>query len=138
MKILIISSLYPPHVVGGAEKAAALLAEALVRHGDEVVVASLYPGSTEVVEDRNGVRVYRFPIDNFYWPFGRKKSPQPLFRLAWHLREMWNSAAARRIGKLLDAENPHVVNTHNVCGFSVAAWREIKRRRLRLVHTVHD
>jgi glycosyltransferase involved in cell wall biosynthesis len=138
MKILIISSLYPPHVIGGAEKAAALLAEALVRHGHEVVVASLYPGSTDVVEDRNGVRVYRFPIDNFYWPFGRNKSPQPLFRLAWHLREMWNSSAARRIGKLLDAENPHVVNTHNVCGFSVAAWREIKRRRLRLVHTVHD
>ena len=33
---------------------------------------------------------------------------------------------------------PDVVNTHNVCGFSLAAWREIKRRKMRLVHTLHD
>ena len=46
--------------------------------------------------------------------------------------------AARRIGKILDAETPDVVNTHNVCGFSLAAWREVKRRRVRLVHTLHD
>ena len=51
---------------------------------------------------------------------------------------MWNPVAARRIGRILDAEKPDVVNTHNVCGFSLAAWREVKRRRLRLVHTMHD
>jgi len=73
MKLLLISTLYPPHVIGGAEKAAAQLAEALVRRGHEVVVASLYPGSSEVVENRNGVRVYRLPLDNFYWPLtGRR------------------------------------------------------------------
>lgn len=138
MKILIISTLYPPHVIGGAEKAAAELAEALVRRGQEVVVVSLHPGSDEGVEDRNGVRVYRLPVDNFYWPFGRKKKPNLLYRLAWHIREVWNPVAARRIGKILDAETPDVVNTHNVCGFSLAAWREVKRRRVRLVHTLHD
>jgi glycosyltransferase involved in cell wall biosynthesis len=138
MKVLIISSLYPPHVIGGAEKAAEQLAEAMVDRGNVVVVVSLYPGSSEVVEDRNGVRVYRLPIDNFYWPFGRKKKLNRFCRLAWHIREMWNPLAAQRIGKILDAETPDVVNTHNVCGFSLAAWREVKRRKVRLVHTVHD
>ncbi|MGA7766363.1 MAG: glycosyltransferase family 4 protein [Candidatus Sulfotelmatobacter sp.] len=138
MKILIISSLYPPHVIGGAEKAAAQLAEALVHRGHVVVVVSLYPGSSEVVEDRNGVRVYRLPVDNFYWPFGRKKKPNWVCRLAWHIREVWNPVAARRIGSILDAETPDVVNTHNVCGFSLAAWREVKSRKVRLVHTLHD
>lgn len=138
MKILIISTLYPPHVIGGAEKAAAELAEALVRRGHGVVVVSLHPESTEVVTDRNGVRIYRLPMDNFYWPFGRSEKPGIFRRLAWHIREMWNPVAARRIGKILDAEMPDVVNTHNVCGFSVAAWQEVKRRKLRLVHTVHD
>ncbi|HEY6302957.1 MAG TPA: glycosyltransferase family 4 protein [Terriglobales bacterium] len=138
MKILIISTLYPPHVIGGAEKAAAQLAEALVHRGHVVVVASLHPGSNEVVGDRNGVRVYRLPIDNFYWPFGRKEKPNALRRLAWHVREMWNPVAASRIAKILDAETPDLVNTHNLCGFSLAAWREVKRRKLRLVHTVHD
>ncbi len=138
MKILIISSLYPPHVIGGAEKAAAELAEALVRRGNVVVVVSLYPGSIQVVEDRNGVRVYRLPVDNFYWPFGRKKKPNSLYRLAWHIREVWNRSAARRIGRILDAEMPDVVNTHNVCGFSLSTWREVKSRGVRLVHTLHD
>ncbi len=138
MKILMISTLYPPHVIGGAEKAAAELAEALVRRGHVVVVVSLHPRSTEIVEDRNGVRVYRLPLDNFYWPFGRAEKPNRFYRLAWHVREMWNPVAARRIGKILDAEKPEIVNTHNVCGFSLAAWREVKRRGVRLVHTLHD
>jgi glycosyltransferase involved in cell wall biosynthesis len=138
MKILIISTLYPPHVIGGAEKAAAQLAEALVRRGHVVVVVTLHPGSCEAVDEHNGVRVYRLPMDNFYWPFGRQEKPNALRRLAWHIREIWNPVAARRIGKILDAEKPEVVNTHNVSGFSLAVWREVKRRNLRLVHTVHD
>jgi len=138
MKILIISTLYPPNVIGGAEKAAAELAEALVRRGHMVAVVTLHSGSSEVVEDRSGVRIYRLPLDNFYWPFGRSEKPNIFRRLAWHIREMWNPAAARRIGKILDAESPDVVNTHNVCGFSLATWREVKRRNVRLVHTLHD
>jgi glycosyltransferase involved in cell wall biosynthesis len=138
MKVLIVSSLYPPHVVGGAEKMAALLAEAHFQHGHEVVVITLHPESEEVVEVRNGVRVYRLPLENFYWPFGRKEKTNQLYRLAWHIREMWNSRAALRIAKILDAESPDIVNTHNVCGFSVAVWREVKKRGIRLVHTVHD
>jgi glycosyltransferase involved in cell wall biosynthesis len=138
MKVLIISSLYPPHVVGGAEKAAAQLAEALVRHHHEVVVVCLHPDSKPVIEDRNGVRVYRLPMNNFYWPFGRTEKPNAFYRLAWHIRELWNSLAAGPIGQILDIEKPDVVNTHNICGFSLAVWREVKQRQLRLVHTVHD
>ena len=41
MKVLIVNVLYPPHKIGGAEKSVSLLAEALVRAGDEVVVATL-------------------------------------------------------------------------------------------------
>src|SRR5580658_2036429 len=138
MKILIISTLYPPNVIGGAEKAAAQLAEALARRGQLVVVATLSPEPGESVDERNGVRVYRLPMDNFYWPFGRKEKPNTLRRLAWHIREIWNPAATRRISKILDAEMPDVVNTHNVAGFSLTVWREVKRRKLRLVHTLHD
>ena len=78
MKILIISTLYPPNVIGGAEKAAAELAEALVRRGHVVTVVTLHPGSSEVVEDRSGLRIYRLPLDNFYWPFGRSEKPEYL------------------------------------------------------------
>src|ERR1035441_7831333 len=101
-------------------------------------MVSLHPGSNEIVEDRNGVRVYRLTVDNFYWPFGLKQKPNAVWRLAWHFRDMWNRKAARRIGRILDIESPDVVHTHNVCGFSLAVWREVKRRKVRLVHTLHD
>jgi glycosyltransferase involved in cell wall biosynthesis len=33
---------------------------------------------------------------------------------------------------------PDIVHTHNLNGFSVAAWGEVKKRKIPLVHTMHD
>ena len=108
------------------------------REGHQVSVISLHPFSEEKVEDRNGVRVYYLPLDNFYWPFSQTTKSNPLTRVLWHLREMWNGAAAKRVGKILDVEAPDVVHTHNITGFSVAVWKAVKQRKIRLVHTMHD
>jgi glycosyltransferase involved in cell wall biosynthesis len=138
MRILIINTLYPPFTVGGAERSVCLLAEALARSGDHVSVVTLHPGSEEIVERINGVRVYRLPIDNRYWPFGRARKPCSAARLLWHMRDSWNRRAAKRIARILDQEMPEVVHTNVICGFSVAVWREVKKRNMRLVHTLRD
>lgn len=138
MKVVLIGSMYPPYAFGGAEKAIATLAEALVRSGHDVVVVTLHPGHLERAEQRNGIRIYHLPLDNVYWPFTRETKPGPLMRIAWHLREVWNWKAARRVGRILDLEAPDVVHTHNIGGFSVAVWRTVKTRGIRLVHTLHD
>jgi glycosyltransferase involved in cell wall biosynthesis len=138
MRVMILSALYPPLIHGGAEKAAWQLAEALVAEGDDVAVITMHPGSEESAETLNGVRVYRIPMDNLYWPFGNKVKPSAPSRLRWHLRDMWNRRTAARVGRILDIENPEVVNSHLIIGFSPAVWREVKRRGIRLVHTLHD
>jgi glycosyltransferase involved in cell wall biosynthesis len=138
MKVLLIGTMYPPYVFGGAEKAIAMLAQALVRSGHEVVVLTLHPGASERTEERDGLRIYHLPLDNVYWPFAQQAKPSWLLRLAWHFHEMWNWKAAARVGRILDLENPDVVHTHNIIGFSVAVWYAVKRRRIRLVHTLHD
>lgn len=138
MRIVILSTLYPPIVQGGAEKAAALLAEALARSGDRVAVITLHPGREQIAETLNGVRVYRVPQDNIYWPFDARAKPPAAIRFLWHLRDAWNRKAARRVGRILDIEKPDVVHTHGICGFSVAVWKEAKKRGIRLVHTTHD
>jgi glycosyltransferase involved in cell wall biosynthesis len=138
MKIVLIGTIYPPYAVGGAEKAIAMLAEALVRRSHKVVVITLHPGELETMEEREGVRIYRLPLDNIYWPFTQQPKPKALLRLVWHLREMWNWRAARRIGRILDLETPDVVHTHNISGFSVSIWRAVKLRGIRLIHTLHD
>jgi glycosyltransferase involved in cell wall biosynthesis len=138
MRILLIGTMYPPYAYGGAEKAVAMLAQALVRSGHNVAVVTLHSGRQEKTEERNGVRIYHLPLDNAYWPFSQGTKPNRLLRLAWHLREMWNWKAAGRVGRILDLEAPDVVHTHNINGFSVAIWQAVKRRRIRLVHTLHD
>jgi glycosyltransferase involved in cell wall biosynthesis len=138
VKVVLIGSMYPPYAFGGAEKAISTLAEALVKRGHNVVVVTLYPGCLERTEERNGIRVYYLPLDNVYWPFTQATKPSPLLRIAWHLREMWNWKAERRVGRILDVETPDIVHTNNIIGFSVAIWRAVRRRNIRLVHTLHD
>lgn len=109
-----------------------------MRFGDEVVVISLHPEAEESVERLNGVRVYRLPIDNIYWPLDQKKRKAAPVRILWHLRDLWNRDAAARVGRILDKEKPDVVHTHVLAGFSVSVWKEIKERNIKLVHTMHD
>jgi glycosyltransferase involved in cell wall biosynthesis len=138
MRILMINTLYPPITVGGAEKSVCLLAEAMARSGDQVAVVSLHPEPQETVESLNNVRVYRLPMDNRYWPFGGGEKPGKVGRLFWHMGEAWNMRAAERVGRILDLERPEVVHSNNLCGFSVAVWAEVKKRKIRLVHTLRD
>lgn len=138
MKILIVTNLYPPHLGGGAERSVSLLAEALQANGDEVVVVTLEKQSHETIEQRNGVKVYRLPIDNVYW-LEESESPRTQFnRLHWHLRDIDNGRAAGRFGKILDRERPEVVHTNILAGFSASIWPEVTRRNICLVHTLRD
>ncbi|MDH2356822.1 glycosyltransferase family 4 protein [Bradyrhizobium sp. SSUT112] len=137
MKVLVVNTLYPPHVVGGAEKSVKLLCESVVRAGVEVVVVSLHPGEGTIIETLNGVKVYRLPIDNVYWPFDQKQR-SPLAKMQWHLRDVWNRAAGLRFSKVLEIEKPDVVHTNNLTGFSVALWASLRAQSLPIVHTLRD
>jgi glycosyltransferase involved in cell wall biosynthesis len=137
MKVLVVNTLYPPYVVGGAEKSVSLLCEALARTGIEVVVVSLYPGQASLVETINGVKVYRLPLDNVYWAFDQKDH-SPLLKMQWHLRDIWNNCARARLSVIFDNERPDIVHTNNLIGFSVAVWAEAQSRSLSIVHTLRD
>lgn len=138
MKVAILSSLYSPYDVGGTEKAVRMLAESLSARGTDVLVISLHPGKQELLEEWNGIRVYRLPIDNFYLPWVGNRRPAALRRLLWHLRDRWNWKAARRVGVILERERPDVLHTHNVSGFSVAVWAMAKRLGIARLHTLQD
>lgn len=137
MKLLFVSSLYWPNIVGGAEKVVQVLAEGFVDRNHQVVVVTTHPGADVKVSELAGVKVYYLPLRNVYWPFTTDQHPAPL-KLAWHAKDTYNVSMAAALGEILDREKPAIVNTHNIGGFSVAAWREVRRRRLPLAHTLHD
>lgn len=137
LNIALISTLYAPNVVGGAERVAQDVAEALVGQGHTVSVICLAPGERATRAELNGVQVHYSRLRNLYWPFPVSTAPRAQ-KVLWHLIDTYNPAMGRSVGELLDEIRPDVVNTHNIAGFSVAAWQAVRARRLPLVHTLHD
>lgn len=138
MKVLLINTLYYPHLVGGAERSVQLLAEWLKEFGHDVVVVALAPSGEESVHRVNGVRVYYTVLKNLYYPFGKETNPSLLRKAMWHAWDSYNPWMYRSVKRILDKENPDLVHTHNLAGFSVAVWRAAKECALPIVHTTRD
>ena len=137
MKAMILSALYTPNVLGGAEKMAQVLAEGLRDAGHEPVVVTTDAAPGLRTARVNEVPVHYVGLKNVYWPFGGRQ-PSRLLKPAWHAINSFNPWMASAVAQLLDRERPDVVNTHSLTGFSFAVWREVRRRGIPLVHTLHD
>ncbi|MFL6602486.1 MAG: glycosyltransferase family 4 protein [Steroidobacteraceae bacterium] len=135
-KILFIANQYHPNFVGGAEISVQTLVEEISRQGLECVVVSLSSTAEDSVDSVNGIRVYRVATRNLYTPFSGPKSP--VAKALWHLKDISNARMARQVGRILDFEQPDWVSAHNLAGFSVAVWREVKFRGIGLSHMLHD
>lgn len=137
MRLVFFNTLYHPHAQGGAERSVRFLAEGLVQDGHQVTVASLAPDSEHSgARDVNGVDVRYMPLRNVYWPFG---GSNPTFLKAfWHAADIYNPLMTRQAAELLAENQPDLVHTHNLAGFSTGIWRTAKARGLPVVHTVRD
>lgn len=134
-RILIVNALYPPRVLGGAERSVQFLAEALAAGGSRVTVVTTTPEEKASVEELNGVRVHALPVANLYWPFGAKgRHSTALF----HALDICNFKMQARVGAVLDAVRPDLVHTNTLVGFSVAVWRAAHERGIPVIHTLRD
>lgn len=144
MKICIISNLYEPYILGGAE----VYVEKITKYlavDNEVFVITTKPyenlGSLKPsVEILYGIKIYRFYPLNIYHTYDAPKLKIPDFlKLPWHILDLWNPHSYFMIKKILDKEKPDVVHTHNLGGFSAGAtFSAVKNLNLPLVHTCHD
>jgi glycosyltransferase involved in cell wall biosynthesis len=128
VRILFVSSLWPPEVVGGAERYAAELADHLTAAGHDVGVVTLGSGGDEVVAT---VRPLGYPLQAF-------RGQPPWRRFVFHAADTWRPAGRRAVAEACDRFRPDVVHTHTVQGLSVAALAEPGRRHVPHVHTLHD
>lgn len=139
MNVLLVSNLYPPYILGGAELIASYLAEGLAAQGHRVTVVSTKgPDTPDLLEDDHGnPRVIRFFPPNRYWLFERR--PRSIIDKArWHLQDCWNRASGREFKRILAEIRPDIVHTHNIDGFSPIIWRMARRFGCATIHTAHD
>ena len=137
IRIAVFSTLFPPNVVGGAEKTVEILMLGLAGQGAEVHVIT-----TDPEEDRSGreglLHVHRVRLRNLYWPhLGTKRRPV-WQRALWHALDVYNAPMGRVADRLLDAIRPDIVLTFNIQGFSTAVWRAAFRHRRPVVHVIQD
>lgn len=128
--------LYPPHIIGGAEKSVALLSEALLSVGHVVAAACITPGEA-TRETRNGVGVYRMPHETDFWP---EEWPQHsvLERGIRRFKMPFNTRLEKHFGDVIDDFKPDVVHTHSLTDVSTRVWLAAKSRGIPIVHTLRD
>ena len=136
MKVCLINNLYPPYSRGGAEHVVFSTVQGLLARGDEVVVITTAPQASGLTEEAK-LKIYRFqPRNVFFYTQARKHNW--LARWLWHIIDMFHFGAARYVKKILEAEKPDIVHTHNLMGMSFLIPGVIRRLGLRHLHTVHD
>lgn len=125
-RVVIVSNLFPPHVMGGAELVAYRQARQLRARGHVVSVFAGWvapagqAGRLEV-DHEDGLRVWRTPVvsfdpdDNFFAP-----------------------TIGARLRSVLEAEQPDLVHFHNLNGLGFSLVPLVKRRGLPVIVTVHD
>jgi len=136
MRITFVNTLYPPLGASGAEITLRFLAKALSMRGHDCTVVTLTPERQQTSGTIDGIDVHYLPLANVYWPHGgrRPTALRPIFQAL----DAFNPVMETRLGRVLDALRPDVVNAHNLQGFSVSAWRAARTRRIPLVQTLHD
>ena len=142
MRILNLSSLYPPNVVGGAELGLQTMSEAMAAAGHDLHVVTLQPPQGQgapLAKGSGPVTVHPVPLANIYWPFdsvgGRRSAAR---RALWHGIDTANGVMARRVERIVRMVRPDIVLTHNLQGFSTAVMPAVKRVGVPLVHVLHD
>jgi glycosyltransferase involved in cell wall biosynthesis len=124
-RIVFVSSLWPPRVVGGAERYAAALAARLRDAGDEVLAITLAVDGADVVAQVPSVH----RLDE------HRRAPR-WRQLGLHSGDVWRPLRSAR--RALESLEPDVVHTHVVAGMSVRALTLPSALGVPHVHTLHD
>ncbi len=140
MKICLISNLYPPYVLGGAEVYVQRIARGLARDNEVTVITQQpFTGLTSLrgqAEFEDGVKVCRFYPLNVYFTGYSRQAPQWLMPV-WHLFNLWNPHPYREIRRILKRETPDIVHSHITSGFSLSVFSAVKSLRYPHIHTCH-
>jgi glycosyltransferase involved in cell wall biosynthesis len=135
--VLLLNSYHDEPRGGGTEVVLAILAQGLTRLGHEGCVVSTRAEAGRHTQRRDGIDSVKLGIHNVYWPLDPR--PQPGWkRLLWHAIDRFNPRAAREVVGIARDFKPDIISVHNVSGFSVAVWPQLKRLGVPMTQMLHD
>jgi glycosyltransferase involved in cell wall biosynthesis len=128
LRLLFISNLWPPAVVGGAERYGHDLAAQLVGRGHEVKVLTLGVPGPEVIG-----QVRPWPYRPDAW-----RSQSAWRRWLYHIGDLGRPGVAATIRRVIRDYEPDLVHSHTVTGMTMAALTVPGSLGVPHVHTLHD
>jgi glycosyltransferase involved in cell wall biosynthesis len=140
MRVLVISTLFPPNVVGGAEISAWNLARWLREQGHEVGVlttANLPAEAEEDVLDNCGLRIWRVWMPRRYAAARHFDRPKQQ-KILWHLQDHLDPRNRKIVDRVLDAFDPDFVNIHLLAGIGFNILASLADRDLPVMYALHD
>jgi glycosyltransferase involved in cell wall biosynthesis len=136
MKVLVVSALYPPQVIGGAEITLAALCEGLAGRGHEITVLAV-GGDAADYTTAAGVTVMRRRIPNLY-PALPIRPHSRLMRAAWHGLDAFNPGGYRLVRQAIAEVKPDLLFTDLLAGISASAWLAGKHAGVPVLQRVCD
>ena len=127
-RVLMVSSLWPPAIRGGAEGYAAELTGRLRERGHEVGAVTLGVDGPDVVAT---VRAWPYRLDEY-------ANQGIARRIGFHSLDVYRPSTRRAIQAAIRAFSPDIVHSHLVSGLSAVALTEPARRGVAHVHTLHS
>jgi glycosyltransferase involved in cell wall biosynthesis len=125
--------LYKPYNRGGGERVVELIARGLINAGHDVFIISTRPMITNYKLQITNYKIYY--INALY--YNLNKFPK-LFRIFWHIIDMFDIGSYMNIRSVLKKEKPDIAMTHNLKGISFLIPGLIKKLNIKHIHTLHD
>ena len=141
MKIFIISPLYEPWEVGGAENYVKMLVNCLQGEHDVFIVTTAGPRPRKVMETDGKFKIYEIKPFNICSLYEIIKECRPVSkwqRFVYHALDVWNIGVYFQLLHLLENDKPDIVHTNGIKGLSSSVFSAIKTSKIPHVHTLHD
>jgi glycosyltransferase involved in cell wall biosynthesis len=136
MRLLVVSALYPPQVIGGAEITLAAICEGLAGRGHEITVLTV-GGDAGDYTTAAGVTVMRRRIPNLY-PALPLSPHSRLARAVWHGLDAFNPGGYRLVRRAIAEVRPDLMWTDLLAGISASAWLAGRHAGLPVLQRVCD
>ncbi len=139
MKILIISNMFPPHIMGGAEMAAHSLAVWLAAQGHRIhVLTSAHERNLTGLQNLSeNLSVERHYFPSVYQIY-RASERNPLMKIVWHAHDHYHLASERITAGVIERFQPDLINTHSLQGIGYNLLRSVAKSGVPCVQTLHD
>jgi glycosyltransferase involved in cell wall biosynthesis len=136
-----VSNLYPPYVLGGAELYVQQIAKKLSAQHDMSMITTAPFGTDNASVSNPEVKgketIYRFYPLNLYSAYNYALKPT-FIKPIWHLFDVWNPHVYIFVKGVLKREMPEVVHVHNFKGMSASVFSAANDLGIPIIHTVHD